>query len=1092
MAKNDVVRVSAPNTTKAEKARRDAIKARQDAELAAEMEHYKKMFDPNNQSAEAMAMRDGPIKSLIPEVLGMVAMNAPVKAAMKALIPVAKPFVTAPVRTITHRSVLVKPKPTLAEMRSGTVAVPDGFAYREVGENAVRDMMRTGKVLGPKGTVNGGGKGTVFWSEGRPWGVGSRAHGKGAVILKTPVKNVASGRLANASEVEVIERQMAAKGGDTRLSNERGKAAETFDTPIPKKLKTKYDAWYAQLPKNLQYTGDYDLQGTWLERLGQPDKYEEAQNGHLDDYGKKPNHITFSTGSKWHDPKVPERTGGEWKQAEDGSWDFYPGTGNKASDDELKAYFDKYEKGNRVHRREVRQDWGGGNNRVDKGGRAARAAEGAGEPEGAREKKRVPSSYFGPMFDINQMALDAKGKTPTEALREFYGDKTEEVVSRALKLRMKYGGDGSTDTTAPVTRVFVTPPGSTRKVNRVKARLYGDQVDILSDIEKRLSPRGNLSSWISWITNRSYALRGSGKSHIARKGDAGHERLGHNLNPAVPRWPGGEGGRDVSDNENEIWLTTLHNLTGDMHTFYSERNPNEMAAALGNLRKSLYKRTNGAVDIAEKGVLEEVAEDFQNNPKAYDGPWLTDDARNLLANGFLSGYSLINFANQSTQERSEEVYDLLRDPEYLQQHVNNKRTRQDSRTIRADQNGDMRADTKGGDTRSANKAAETFDSAGPETAVSEAPVSDAPAQTNGPRIVINPTTFRNSKDALCVAFNEGFRVWMEANDFQPQSEPTDRQRKFFSDTAYADDEVQLRRTILARIATFDTSVKDPTDDQLSETGAFLDAILESPDWCKNEWERNCVSRLSEAVKASVGAEPVEPRPEPVEPRAPEPLQSKAALGGGETEDEATRRQNAIQFAEERGMDTEGFENMDIQTVESVYTVHDEQVQAASELSPETQTGQAQPQNAPQGQEPAGAQGAAQPQNAQGAAQPQNAQGAAQPGNGQVQPQNAAQGQEDPSQPKRQGAWSNIWSGGEEGKGRRLTTTEAEWMKKRIESGASVSGQQLSMFGLRRNERGGIVDGAGNAFNGFGEDENIPLPGPPDAKLDDRERKRRKA
>ena len=151
----------------------------------------------------------------------------------------------------------------------------------------------------------------------------------------------------------------------------------------------------------------------------------------------------------------------------------------------------------------------------------------------------------------------------------------------------------------------------------------------------------------------------------------------------------------------------------------------------------------------------------------------------------------------------------------------------------------------------------------------------------GPRIVINPKVFEDKRDALCTAFNEGFRIWMEANDFQPQSEPTDRQRKFFSDTDYADDELQLRRTILARIATFDTSVKDPTDDQLAETGAFLDAILKS-DWCKNDWERDAVSRLSQAVKASVGAEPVEPRPEPVEPREPEPLQSRAELGGDET------------------------------------------------------------------------------------------------------------------------------------------------------------------------------------------------------------------
>lgn len=66
------------------------------------------------------------------------------------------------------------------------------------------------------------------------------------------------------------------------------------------------------------------------------------------------------------------------------------------------------------------------------------------------------------------------------------------------------------------------------------------------------------------------------------------------------------------------------------------------------------------------------------------------------------------------------------------------------------------------------------------------------------------------------------------------------------------------------------------------------------------------------------------------------------------------------------------------------------------------------------------------------------------------------------------------------------------MRNRIESGGSVSGQQLSMFGLQRNERGAIVDSDGNAFNGFGGEEKKPLPGSPDAKIEDRERKRRKA
>lgn len=139
-----------------------------------------------------------------------------------------------------------------------------------------------------------------------------------------------------------------------------------------------------------------------------------------------------------------------------------------------------------------------------------------------------------------------------------------------------------------------------------------------------------------------------------------------------------------------------------------------------------------------------------------------------------------------------------------------------------------------------------------ETAVSEPQVSEpAPQDQGGPRIVINPSTFRNKKDALCVAFNEAFRVLMELNGFEPGSEPTDEQRRFFADTAYAEDELQLRRTILARIATLDTSVKDPTPDQVGETLEFLHTVLEigAP---QNEWEQQAVQRIIDMLEEASG------------------------------------------------------------------------------------------------------------------------------------------------------------------------------------------------------------------------------------------------
>ena len=133
------------------------------------------------------------------------------------------------------------------------------------------------------------------------------------------------------------------------------------------------------------------------------------------------------------------------------------------------------------------------------------------------------------------------------------------------------------------------------------------------------------------------------------------------------------------------------------------------------------------------------------------------------------------------------------------------------------------------------------------------------------RIIINPSTFKNEKSALCVAMNERFRIAMEQYGFEPQSEPTDKQRRFFADTAYADDEVQLRRTILARILTLDTSVKDPTDEQLQEAVEFLTSVMEAgaP---QNEWEQQAVMRLRDVI-SQVSAKGVreEPAEQAVEP-----------------------------------------------------------------------------------------------------------------------------------------------------------------------------------------------------------------------------------
>lgn len=155
------------------------------------------------------------------------------------------------------------------------------------------------------------------------------------------------------------------------------------------------------------------------------------------------------------------------------------------------------------------------------------------------------------------------------------------------------------------------------------------------------------------------------------------------------------------------------------------------------------------------------------------------------------------------------------------------------------------------------------------------------------RIVINPSTFKNDKDALCVAFDEALRVAMDEMGYEPMAEPTDEQRQFFSDTAYSDDELQLRRTILARICTFDTSVENPTDEQLQEAVEFVQSVMEAG-FPQNEWEQSCLQRILTMLQNVAGSEaPTSPA---TSGQRDGGTGAQAAEGGGFTEsDEAKKR-----------------------------------------------------------------------------------------------------------------------------------------------------------------------------------------------------------
>ena len=85
-------------------------------------------------------------------------------------------------------------------------------------------------------------------------------------------------------------------------------------------------------------TGDYDYEGYVKEHGALP----KQGSGHLPDTYKLPNHMTFSTDSKY---SSPEHQGGVWQQDKSGKWNFYASPYNLKwhTPHELRQYFKDHE-----------------------------------------------------------------------------------------------------------------------------------------------------------------------------------------------------------------------------------------------------------------------------------------------------------------------------------------------------------------------------------------------------------------------------------------------------------------------------------------------------------------------------------------------------------------------------------------------------------------------------------------------------------------------------------------------------------------------------------------------------------------------------
>ena len=145
--------------------------------------------------------------------------------------------------------------------------------------------------------------------------------------LQSLLTKILSGRLGQVITPPVAANTVAAPAAAPVVK-------PTYDTVLSQQEEL---AFKRAFPNWEKASADYDLRGAWKEGI-KPD-----ERGHLPDTYKKPNHITFSNESIYHNQGG--NIGGEWKELPGSKWSFAPSKTNLTNTptDKLQEYFKKYE-----------------------------------------------------------------------------------------------------------------------------------------------------------------------------------------------------------------------------------------------------------------------------------------------------------------------------------------------------------------------------------------------------------------------------------------------------------------------------------------------------------------------------------------------------------------------------------------------------------------------------------------------------------------------------------------------------------------------------------------------------------------------------
>ena len=134
---------------------------------------------------------------------------------------------------------------------------------------------------------------------------------------------------------------MIGKNFGAGLGARQADQSGNYNTPLSAQEEAAFQQWSRRLPPNLQSVGDYDLRGAFKGNA------RGAENGHLPDTWKKPNHPTFSNESIY---SGPSSQGGQWIEKPGGGWLFMASPDNLRyrTQPALENYFRRVEPDSRM------------------------------------------------------------------------------------------------------------------------------------------------------------------------------------------------------------------------------------------------------------------------------------------------------------------------------------------------------------------------------------------------------------------------------------------------------------------------------------------------------------------------------------------------------------------------------------------------------------------------------------------------------------------------------------------------------------------------------------------------------------------------